>query len=226
MPAKAASVQAQCLNVQEATKSNLPQDDSAFCSNREVNCNPAVANHTYTLNRSLSVDSGHPDKPDSTEFYSTANARKVLPLRRYSFQGLEANKKVERIETSPDKLFSAPFFPYAPTSCAARDKKSVSANTVPAPVPVYSAAAVAKRSSSVDACRSSLASYPFYHRPYLRELKNKKLTSDDLRGRVISYAAANGNILKKTVFPECQCLEGESEIAVSFSIVTCGHYLY
>jgi len=232
LPAKAASIQAGGLDFPETlqNENKLPQSSNdSFHEMKPYFSTVSSSSFVNTLSRSISVDSGYPDKKDTNfQFDSSESTKPSVSLRRYSFQGLEAFKTDQKPTISCEKSFSTPAF-LLPMSCSVtKDTKPTFASSFSAgPFPVnYQHASTANvytdrklvtteankfnlAKSSRCTFPNSAASYPDSQQSLQNNRQISELTSDDLRGRMVSHLAANGNVLKKTMFPQCQCLTGK-----------------
>ena len=226
LPAKAAFIQAPGLSFSETIESeeNLPKSSSHTYSRYEMKpfLSTARSLYTSTVSRSLSVDSGYPDKKDHDFYFDSLQSDKpTLHLRRYSFQGFDATTKPRQPTSLHSCSFSTPDF--RPTPSVTEHTKPVT-NSLPSSIyPVNTSSHLyshpsplttildSRPSTDGTSCVTSnhATSFPSRLQSFQNGRENVDLTSDDLRGRMVSYKASNGNILKKTVFPQCQCRASE-----------------
>ena len=227
-PIKAALSQASSLkqiNALSISKSlnNLPQEKDRFHSkftnstltNQQVNT-PYLP---PAKSRSLSLDSGFPEKPEEESGFLRPS-KKPVPLRRYSHQEPAASDSLRRKVLSKGKTSSLPSI-LSPTAYQLNknarqivvevtvDAASNRSRKIAASLPDFSTAA--PTSSFESPIIGDLPLNYLNKSNISASLKNfsESLSSDDLRGRVISFKNSNGSIVKKTVFPQCNCLIGK-----------------
>ena len=225
LPVKAASNQASSLHTSgtflTAKFNSLPH---SMCLNRETrSTNSLSVISTLTPSRppvkaslrSLSVDASYSERIDCDE---DGRAKQTLSLRRYSFQGLEQSQKICRNTTSSSfsrSISNAPFkdkvdkptsyFWKSPSTTTSSTSMHTSGGTMTADSTAFS---------------NKLLS-PSGFLPQSNALATTMLTTDDLRGRTVSYEASNGSMLKKTLFPQCNCLSGNMIIIKSLAKLFC-----
>ena len=189
----------------KSKKINQLPHSTDVCANRCRNCTsrcfcrPATADHVTsspTALRSLSFDYDYLDENEPVN--------RTISARRYSYQGFqEKPPKVFRVK-SPYKFFSTPQ--------TTRDTTRAVSTTPLASTHRYEEPARSAVSSQQVPDANILFAYDSWRSPAaLSDTPNQEgsLTSDDLRGRVISFKSANGNVTKKIVFPSCTCLPGK-----------------
>lgn len=208
-PVKAASNQASSLKeISQINKilNNLPHDPNQVCSQNFTPPHQPTSSAKPCKSRSLSVDSGFPEKHSHKSDFSKS-VKRTVPLRRYSHEKTNAvdslNKKIilksKSLSTLPPSVYHQSkndskqlVVEVSVDLCQNKPKKSSLKYTEFPNLAPVSSADISHLNFPANSLRSPTTP-----------------NSDDLRGRVGSHRNANGAIVKKTVFPQCDCFKGE-----------------